>query len=77
MHPFTTKNGLIINTVEELFEKLDTIDEDIFAEHVNGEKNDFASWVEFVVGDKFLSAAMRQATTKQDLKKVLFVHLYK
>lgn len=77
MHHFTTKNGIDIHTIEELFEKLDTIDDKIFLEHVDKEKNDFASWVEFVIGDKFLSAAMRQAYTKQDLKKVLFMHLYK
>jgi hypothetical protein len=68
---FWTHNGAIISTLIDLSNLLSSVDKDIFAYHVRKDKNDFADWVEFVLGDKELATALRKSKTPQSSKTVV------
>jgi hypothetical protein len=57
---FVFANGVVVRSLWELKEALLTLPEDIVNNHVNNSRNDFANWVEFVVGDKELGEEMRR-----------------
>ena len=43
----------------------------VFAHHVNSEKNDFATWINDVFGERWLAAKVRSAKTKAEMKNAL------
>ena len=47
----------------DLRDALRTITEEQFKHHVNAMKNDFAAWVEAVLGNKKTASEMRKAST--------------
>ena len=50
-------------SLDELSEAISLIDLETFQRHVNGEKNDFANWVEHVFGEKALADRLREFPT--------------
>jgi hypothetical protein len=60
---FWTHNGAIISTLIDLSNLLASMHADIFKYHVKKDKNDFADWVEFVLGDAELAKSLRSART--------------
>jgi len=58
---FWANNGAIIGTLIELSNFLSSVPPDTFKHHVNRQKNDFADWVEFVLGDAELATTLRSA----------------
>ena len=64
-HVFALKRGHEIKSLAELFEELKTISDEEFKHHVTEEKNDFAQWVEDVIGDKHLAETMREVKDKE------------
>lgn len=60
---FWTNNGAIISTLIDLSNLLSSIHGDVYEYHVRKEKNDFADWVEFVLGDRELASGLRKART--------------
>jgi len=74
---FVTKNGTQISSIKELYGHLVALSDHEFLHHVNEQKNDFASWVEHVHGDKALAHALRQAVSKEATRKVLFMSLFR
>jgi hypothetical protein len=75
--PFVLKNGTKLETMHDLYGALSTMSDTTYNEHVTTDKNDFANWVEHVIGDKFLANAMRRATTKQELQRAVFMGIFK
>lgn len=62
---FYCKDGKVFKRMEDLANALKKIDDPTFSTHVSGEKNDFANWVEDVVGDVVLASKLKRAQ-KQD-----------
>jgi len=60
----------------ELKRKIETVSYDEFYRHVNGEKNDFASWVEHVLGRKLLAQRLRAVTSIVETVELLNEELY-
>jgi len=63
---FILKNGRPLKSIHELQEALEVIDDETFAHHVNGQRNDFADWLRHTfheerLADKVLGAASSQA----------------
>ncbi|MFH1637525.1 MAG: hypothetical protein ABIB71_03815 [Candidatus Woesearchaeota archaeon] len=52
---FWTHDGRVIRAIEDMEEIFKTMDDNVFAQHVNDWKNDFAKWVREVVGDEVLA----------------------
>jgi len=50
---------------------LGIMDEKVFKNHVNKNKNDFALWVRNIVGDKELAVKLSKAGSKRDMISLL------
>jgi hypothetical protein len=58
-HAFIFADGTAIRTLFELKQALTTLDDHVIYQHVQGDRNDLASWVEHCVGDQELAQAFR------------------
>lgn len=58
---FWTTDGKIFANLVELRDALKTMSAGVFAHHVQKGKNDFADWVEHVLGDAELATALRKS----------------
>ena len=68
---FLVNDGRVLRNLQDLSAALADISEETFAHHVNNEKNDFRSWIEYVVGDKKLANGIAKIKSKElMLKKV-------
>lgn len=65
---FWVANGEILHTVADLAEVLRDLDESTFRHHVNHEKNDFAVWVEEVLGETACAADLHRAKTPRSAR---------
>ena len=74
---FFIHQGPAINSLEELFSELQTIEDWQFNHHVNEEKHDFATWTRDVFGDHFLAKRMQDAKTIDELQKQIFISLFR
>lgn len=72
---FWTSEGEILNSLLALREALAKMPKSVFSHHVNTNKNDFATWVEEVLGDVPCARDMRKAKTVAATKKVVTQHL--
>lgn len=77
MHPLPLGNGTSVANREELYDALGSMKDGDFSKRCAGERNDFATWVEHELGDKFLAASMRRAKTREEMRKALFVAMFR
>lgn len=47
-NPFITHDGKIVKDINELYQQLSQMEQDVFNRHVNPEKNDFSSWLSYI-----------------------------
>ncbi len=73
---FVLRDGTLLADIETLYRAIVTISDEEYNHFVTPEKNDFATWVERSLDDKFLAASLRRATTRDKMIKVLFMRLY-
>ncbi len=77
---FWVNNGPIIRNLKEFAAAVRKLKPEQFMHHVNKEKNDFAKWVEEVIGDKMLAQKIKALKTKDSVAKAIsqrVVALYK
>ena len=74
---FVTKNGTRLDSLKDLYGHLSTMADEEFSHHVNSERNDFAAWIEHVHNDRFLAAAVRTVRTRDDIRKQIFIALFR
>ncbi len=73
---FWVNGGLVLKNLRELHDALtQSISEEQFAHHVSGDRNDFARWVEEVLGDATCAKALRRARTRQGALQALAARL--
>lgn len=65
---FWVCNGEVLHTAADLASVLQSMDDNTFAYHVSKEKNDFATWVEEVLGEEECAATLRRAQTKRSCR---------
>ena len=61
---FRCHDGRTFRDMEELADGLVAISDDIFAYHVNSERNDFSKWVKDVIKDEKLASDLATATNR-------------
>ena len=61
---FWCYGGATFRDMKELAEGLVAMSDDVFAYHVNSEKNDFCNWVRDVVQDDELASDLARATNR-------------
>ncbi len=75
-HEFVLHDGRKLNTVYQLIDELETMSEEVFQHHVNGERNDFANWLSDVFDEQSLADEInavhdRIATQRALMKKLM------
>jgi hypothetical protein len=68
---FWCHKGPIVKSIAELSLVLPKMPEATFKHHVTEAKNDFASWVEAVIGDKELADAIRATKAQKSMAKAV------
>ncbi len=68
---FRILGGAEINNIMELYDELLVMDDDVFRYHVTPSKNDFARWVDTVLGEPALAEEMRRFRSKDAMIKVV------
>lgn len=72
---FWTRDGLILENLITLRQALKAMSEDEFNFHVTKDRNDFADWVEQVLGDADCAAALRKSRKPNSAATVVVRHL--
>ena len=72
---FWSRDGRILENLADLKMAFGSMDDSIFLHHVEGGKNDFADWVEFVLRDKECADDLRKTKKKTQAEKVIAEHL--
>lgn len=72
---FWVTNGQILNSLVALNEALQEMEKTVFSHHVSKDKNDFAEWVELVLGDNECAKDLRNAKTLTSARSVVTKHL--
>lgn len=68
---FYLANGTIIKSIFELISNLKKIKEEVYAHHVNTDKNDFANWIKDIYSDEALASKVTLTKNKKALIKTL------
>ncbi|MCD5381893.1 MAG: hypothetical protein LR017_01100 [Candidatus Pacebacteria bacterium] len=74
-HCFWTTDGQILASLTDLRDSLANMMDEVYAYHVTKEKNDFADWVESVLDDIELGAALRRSRKPSSARTVVVRHL--
>lgn len=74
---FVLKDGKRLADLHHLYKALSDMSDFEFGMFVNADKNDFATWVEHSLNDKFLAGSLRRATTRERMQRFLFMHMNK
>ena len=62
---------LMAKNLEEFAVGMGEISDEVFAYHDSGQKNDFAGWIQEVVGDSVLARRMLAVSNKEEAAKAL------
>ena len=74
---FYVNNGQVLKGLYDLAGELDAMDDGTFLHHVNKENNDFANWIEYIVGDKKLAKSIARVKTPATMRKKLLDRIKK
>ncbi len=70
-HFFVLSNGNKLKNLQELEDSLKTMNADVFNFHVNESKNDFANWINDVMGLNELAQNVREVKTKEQISELI------
>jgi mannitol/fructose-specific phosphotransferase system IIA component (Ntr-type) len=72
---FWLSNGIVIKSLYELLDALKAMEQELFEEHVNKEKNDFSNWVMHTLKNKNLAEKLEKAKTRKEMVDILEIFL--
>lgn len=72
---FWTKDGQIFNSLVALSNSLAKMDKAVYSHHVTKDRNDFALWVDAVLGDKSCASDLQKAKSAGGAHKAIAKHL--
>jgi len=68
---FYTSDKKVLTNLYQLSEYIADCNQEKYSEHVNKDKNDFASWVQYVLGLVELADEIRRTNNQQEFAKIL------
>lgn len=68
---FWVCDGQILSNLKDMAGALGRMSDETYRYHANPEKNDFAKWVDEVLGDKILAAYLLKAESRQVAEKTV------
>ncbi|MFP4118907.1 MAG: hypothetical protein ACLFTH_02525 [Candidatus Woesearchaeota archaeon] len=72
---FVLKNGKQLNHYLALADTLDNLEKEVVEYHVNELRNDFATWVEDVFGEKDLAKKIAKSKSPDQIRMIIYKHL--
>lgn len=72
---FWVTNGRILHSLVDLMEELESMENDHYLYHSEGEKNDFSVWVEEVLCDEECASKLKKAKNKKNACTIIRRHL--
>lgn len=72
---FRLSDGSILHNICELKEYLKHMSDDSFAYHVTADKNDFAAWIKFSVGDSVLADRIFDVKEQDQMYRLVYQRL--
>ncbi len=72
---FVLSDGRHIKSLYELVDELETMGDDLFHQHVNPSKNDFANWARDVFDDRLLAEDLQRIQHRVDAQRAILKHL--
>jgi hypothetical protein len=68
---FHLSDGKTLKNLADLYDELKSMDENIFRQHVNNERNDFASWIKYVIKDEDLADKVNNVKSRDKMMKII------
>ncbi len=68
---FWVNGGQVLRNLKELGEALNTMSDEAYTYHANGQKNDFIQWVRDVIGDDKLAGKLKGISTRAQVAKAV------
>lgn len=68
---FYAHNGAVLKSEKDMLDWMRTVNDEDFAYHINGDKNDFVPWVKKILKDATLAKNMEGLTSREELVKVV------
>jgi hypothetical protein len=72
---FWLANGAVIKSLEEFLDALKVMDDELFGEHVNKDRNDFSNWVKHVLKNEHLGERLEKAKTREEMISIMEISL--
>ena len=72
---FYLQNGKKLTSLLEFAKELERMDDNLFRNHVNSDRNDFSKWIEDVFGERKLSRRLNEVSDKTDAQITVLKHL--
>ncbi len=72
---FWTTDGKVLENLDQLQLAFGSMKDEVFLHHVTKEKNDFADWVELVLGDTACASDLRRTRKPTSARTVVIRHL--
>ena len=72
---FVLKNGKQVNHYLALADTLDNLEKEVVEYHVNELRNDFATWVEDVFGEKDLAEKIASSKSPDQIRMIIYKHI--
>ena len=72
---FWSRDGRILENLADLKIAFGSMDDEVFLHHTEGDKNDFADWVEHVLQDRECAEDLRKTSKRAQAEKVIAQHL--
>ena len=72
---FVLKNGKQLNHYLALADTLENLEKEVVKYHVNELRNDFATWVEDVFGEKDLAKKIAKSKSPEQIRMIIYKHL--
>ena len=68
---FWVCDGKVLKNIQELQSALKQMSNETYSYHANNEKNDFANWVNDILGNADLAQKLRSARSEQEAAKAV------
>jgi hypothetical protein len=72
---FWVTDGKVLSDLVEFGTALHEMEKEVFGYHVSGSRNDFADWIEYVLGDTELAGMLRKTKTSKQAHTVVLRRL--
>lgn len=73
---FWLSDGRKIDTIKQLYNMVDKIDDAVFGHHVNHSRNDFSAWIKAVFHEEELAEKISKLSDKKKIKSVMGDWIY-